>query len=151
KDRAVFVVEGEKDADALAERGLIATTLAGGAGANWTPVTAEPLRGRTDLPGLPPKGDVSDFFELNGNNLEALLKLPIRDFPTDGARIDRPSRLQDVAERDLIRLEKVQASSVEFLWKPWLPLGKLCLIDGDPGQGKSYMTLDLAARLSRGD
>jgi hypothetical protein len=32
-----------------------------------------------------------------------------------------------------------------------LPRGKLCLLDGDPGQGKSFVTLDLAARLSRGD
>ena len=32
----------------------------------------------------------------------------------------------------------------------WLALGKLALVDGDPGLGKSAMTLDLAARVSAG-
>jgi hypothetical protein len=44
-DRMVFVVEGEKDADRLADLGLVATTNAGGAG-KWRPEYTEELRGR---------------------------------------------------------------------------------------------------------
>src|SRR5207248_773386 len=33
---------------------------------------------------------------------------------------------------------------------PWIPLGCLSILDGDPGLGKSTLTLDLAARVSRG-
>jgi hypothetical protein len=39
---------------------------------------------------------------------------------------------------------------VRWLWEPYLARGKLALLDGDPGVGKSLLTIDLAARLSRG-
>jgi hypothetical protein len=35
-----------------------------------------------------------------------------------------------------------------WLWPGWLPLGKLALLEGDPGLGKSLMTLDLCSRLT---
>ena len=38
---------------------------------------------------------------------------------------------------------------VGWLWKPWLPLGKLVTVDGDPATGKSTLLLDLAARVTR--
>jgi putative DNA primase/helicase len=93
----VFIVEGEKDADALGKLALLATTNPGGTG-KWKPDYNEPLRGRqvailadndapgrahardvakhlsgiaavvkvVDLPGLPPKGDVSDWLAAGG-------------------------------------------------------------------------------------
>src|SRR5262249_9726115 len=45
---------------------------------------------------------------------------------------------------------QVQPESIEWLWPGRIALGKLSLIDGDPGQGKSLMTLDLAARVTVG-
>ena len=42
----IFVVEGEKDADALEDNGFVATTNAGGANAPWLPEYTESLRGR---------------------------------------------------------------------------------------------------------
>src|SRR5215208_6657852 len=47
-------------------------------------------------------------------------------------------------------LSGVEAEKVSWLWPSWLALGKLALVDGDPGLGKSAMTLDLAARVSAG-
>src|SRR5262245_62143557 len=49
-----------------------------------------------------------------------------------------------------ILLSTVQPERVEWLWQDRIPLGKLTIIDGDPGLGKSVLTLDLAARVSRG-
>jgi archaellum biogenesis ATPase FlaH len=40
--------------------------------------------------------------------------------------------------------------SVEWLWEGRIPLAKLTVIDGDPGTGKSAVTIDLAARVSTG-
>ena len=40
--------------------------------------------------------------------------------------------------------------AVSWLWRPWLPLGKLVTIDGDPATGKSTLLVDLAARVTRG-
>ncbi len=45
---------------------------------------------------------------------------------------------------------RIPPSRVNWLWKPYLARGKLALLDGDPGTGKSFLTVDLAARLSRG-
>ena len=47
-------------------------------------------------------------------------------------------------------LSGVEPEEVSWLWPSWLALGKLALVDGDPGLGKSAMTLDLAARVSSG-
>ena len=47
-------------------------------------------------------------------------------------------------------LSGVEPEEVSWLWPSWLALGKLALVDGDPGLGKSAMTLDLAARVSAG-
>lgn len=116
-----------------------------------------------ELPGVADKGDVSDWFALPGRNLHGFYKLPLSDVPhltpssddgestsSDSVRETRASKARINPRRDIVKLEDLDAKPVEWLWKPWLPVGKLCLIDGDPGQGKSYMTLDLAARLSRG-
>src|SRR6266516_833986 len=45
---------------------------------------------------------------------------------------------------------KLERREVAWLWPGWLPEGKLALLDGDPGLGKSLLTLDLCARLSTG-
>jgi hypothetical protein len=47
-------------------------------------------------------------------------------------------------------LSQVQPGGLRWLWESYLPRGKLALLDGDPGVGKSLITIDLAARLSRG-
>jgi hypothetical protein len=49
-----------------------------------------------------------------------------------------------------ITLAEVQPRAVEWLWPSYVPLGKITLLDGDPGLGKSSILLDLAARGSRG-
>lgn len=44
----------------------------------------------------------------------------------------------------------VRAEPVRWLWPGRIPAGKLTVLDGDPGLGKSCVTLDLAARVSTG-
>jgi hypothetical protein len=113
--------------------------------------------GWLELPGLPPKGDVSDWFAADPRRCGAdFLRLPIGEVPgvlspVAHASVATGTSPEAAAERDLIRLEELTPLVVGWLWYGWLPVGKLCLLDGDPGQGKSYVTLDLAARLSRGD
>ncbi len=50
----------------------------------------------------------------------------------------------------LRRLSELVSRPVEWLWQHRLALGKLALLEGDPGLGKSLLTLDLLARLSTG-
>lgn len=50
----------------------------------------------------------------------------------------------------LVRLSEVQPEPVTWLWPGRIARGKLTLIIGDPGQGKSFLTPDLAARVTTG-
>jgi hypothetical protein len=47
-------------------------------------------------------------------------------------------------------IDVVESRPINWLWPGRLALGKLAIVDGDPGLGKSLVTLDLCARLSRG-
>ncbi len=47
-------------------------------------------------------------------------------------------------------LSDVQPESVSWLWTDRLPLGKLSLLVGDPSAGKSYLSLAVAAAVTRG-
>lgn len=50
----------------------------------------------------------------------------------------------------IIRAADCPAEPVEWLWPEKIPIGKVTLLIGDPGTGKSLVALDVAARLSRG-
>jgi putative DNA primase/helicase len=200
RKRWVFVTEGEKDADALAKLGLVATCNPGGAG-KWSNLSAElnpHLTGRpvvvlpdndeagrkhardvaasllesakeiriVELPGLPPKGDVSDWLaaggtvdELKGLVREAKLVSAedVRQWTDENAA---RAGTRDDLERETIseerasvgvRLSDVKPERVEWLWRARIPFGKPTILDGDPGLGKSTLTLEIAARVSRGE
>jgi len=51
---------------------------------------------------------------------------------------------------DLVSMADVTPEAVSWLWPGRFPRGKLSRIIGDPGQGKSCVTMDMAARVSRG-
>lgn len=44
----------------------------------------------------------------------------------------------------------VKQQKVEWLWYPYIPYGKLTVLQGDPGEGKSTFILNIAALLSNG-
>ncbi len=50
----------------------------------------------------------------------------------------------------LISLSEVELQEVEWLWYPYIPFGKITIIQGDPGEGKTTLGLRLAAACSNG-
>jgi hypothetical protein len=50
----------------------------------------------------------------------------------------------------LVRLDSVKAEQVSWLWPGRIPRGKLVIIEGHPGVGKSHLALELAACISTG-
>ena len=54
-------------------------------------------------------------------------------------------------ELKMIRMSEIQLQEIEWLWYPFIPYGKLTIIQGDPGDGKTTMVLNLAAKLSKGE
>jgi hypothetical protein len=47
-----------------------------------------------------------------------------------------------------VRLSDIEAERVSWLWHGYIPLGKVTVLDSDPGDGKSTMTIDIASRIS---
>jgi len=48
------------------------------------------------------------------------------------------------------KLQEIEPRTVEWLWHEKIPKGRISLIAGDPGIGKSWVSLDIAARVSKG-
>jgi hypothetical protein len=70
---------------------------------------------------------------------------------SSAATVDRESTRAAIdVQPVLVALKDVQPETVTWLWPGRLAAGKLALLVGDPGLGKSWTTLDLAARLSAG-
>ena len=51
----------------------------------------------------------------------------------------------------MIKLSEIQAEEVKWLWFPMIPYGKLTIVQGDPGDGKTTLILNIAAKLSKGE
>jgi hypothetical protein len=174
---AVFLTEGEKDADNLSALALLATSLK-----NWRPEfnqyllrfssvvilqdhdragvkqaadAARVISGSVrvlkvvDLfagEPLPDKGgkDVSDWLEAGGTAERLLELVAAAPLWSEGAA------KADDAPLSVVRMADVQAEEVRWLWPPYVPLGKLTILEGDPGLGKSWVTCALAAAVSRG-
>lgn len=165
----VWIVEGEKDVETLVGLGFVATT-SGGAG-SWRPEFNEFFKGRhvvivpdADEPGkrygdqvahelfdlasqvrivrLPFGKDVTDFLQLGGTPEDVVLlprvAPPIQKAP---AYVTGPT---------VTWLDEVEMKEVLWLWPDRIPLGKLSLLAGEAGIGKSLLTLDIAARISTG-
>jgi hypothetical protein len=176
-DALIYLPEGEKDVDRLGDQGLVATTNPEGAG-KWREEYTAALKGRhvvilpdnvqdgrnhaekvartlygetagvkvVMLSGLPEKGDVTDWLNA-GNSVEELLRV-VDETP----EWEPPSHAADTPDEFEVGtlLSEVVEESVEWLWEGRIPLAKLTVIDGDPGTGKSAVTIDLAAHVSTG-
>ena len=59
--------------------------------------------------------------------------------------------MEEEIKLKMIRLSQVEAQQVKWLWYPFIPYGKLTIIQGDPGDGKSTFILNIAAVLSKGE
>ena len=61
--------------------------------------------------------------------------------------LKEPSKPETVK---IIRMSDVELTQVEWLWKPYLPFGKLSVLQGNPGEGKTYFAMHLAAACTNG-
>ncbi|MCX5673219.1 MAG: AAA family ATPase [Planctomycetota bacterium] len=69
--------------------------------------------------------------------------------PTTEAPADEAPEAEE-SRPVLTCLADVQPEILRWLWPARIPLGKVSLLFGDPGLGKTFVTLDIAARVSRG-
>jgi putative DNA primase/helicase len=178
--RPVYVTEGERDADTLHSLGLCGTSapygavtgtnvsgkwldaytaaLAGAdvvllqdadaAGVDNVRNVARLLAGRVKslrvVPPFPgPKGtDISDYLAAHGR--EATLS------HVEKEEEHACAAPETVARPVLVRLSDVRPERVSWLWPGRVPFGKLTLLEGDPGLGKSTLALDIIACATTG-
>ena len=162
----VFFTEGEKDTENLRSLGLIATTA--GASHSWRAEFADFLNDRKvcilpdndtagrnlaakigkdlekggcpelktlELPGLKEKEDVSNWLD-NGGTKQKLLELVEAETNPD---ILTPERMSEINPENIV-----------WFWPNKIPSGTLTIIAGDPGSGKSFLSLYLASQVSTG-
>ncbi|HPC93505.1 MAG TPA: AAA family ATPase [Sedimentisphaerales bacterium] len=126
-----------------------------------------------ELPGLEPKGDLFDWVHAGGgmeerqNTLAALVEAaevcgaPVADcglrIADCGFNSTRQSEIRHptsaISARSVPILQcfaDVVPTSVRWLWPGRIAMGRLTLLVGRPGEGKSFLTTDLAARVSTG-
>ena len=54
-------------------------------------------------------------------------------------------------ELKIISLSEIKTEEVKWLWYPYIPFGKVSIVQGDPGEGKTTFVLSVIAALTRGD
>ena len=171
--RTVFVVEGEKDADRLADLGLLATTNIGGAGKWPTSWGAQWFSGRNVaiLPDNDPPGNAHAQQVANdiAPHAATLRVVHLPDLPPKGDVSDwldtshTADQLKaEVAAAALWTLPEPEPSRYrlltidqlrdlpdpEWLIDGILPHGTVGMIVAPPGSGKSYLTLELACTIA---
>ena len=176
----VWIVEGEPKVDALARLGLAAATSGSSSSAeaaDWKPLMGRRCRiwpdndnagqgyakdaqrklaeaeaileGIIDIEklGLPGHGDVIDWLKLNPgatkSDIDSLPLVSVSSSTTHESNGIRP-------KAKTIRLADVMPEDTRWLWPGRFALGKVSMISGDPGLGKSLITLDMAAHVSKG-
>ena len=73
-------------------------------------------------------------------------EIPNRDY-FKSIMLKEPSKPETVK---IIRMSDVELTPVEWLWKPYLPFRKLSVLQGNPGEGKTYFAMHLAAACTNG-
>ncbi len=188
----VFIVEGEKDVDALIGLGLVATCNAGGAAkpgesSKWPSIFASYFHGRDvvvipdndeagelhatavamnltgltgsaasvkvlRLPGLPPKGDVSDWISAGGDaaRLRTLTtSAPLFERTAEGANTSSGQRrLTPINPTALAGLAIPQR---HWIVEDWLPAAAVTLHYAAGGEGKTLLAQQLMTATAIGD
>ncbi len=174
--KKVYVTEGEKDADALRDLDLTATTNAGGAGRWSDDFTTQLVRaGAEEVVILPDRDAPGERHaaDVARSCLKASLRVKVVTVPDPYKDVSdaiaggwtkagliraemaaSPLTLGDLPESGpratSINLADVAVEEVEWLWTGRIPRGMVTLLIGDPGVGKSKVTVDIASRHTRG-
>ncbi|MDA8155220.1 MAG: AAA family ATPase [Actinomycetota bacterium] len=107
--------------------------------------TAESVK-VVELPGLPVKGDVSDWLAQDGTKadlLELIEKAPAWESPE--IEINKLSRLRAVSAEEFLKLELPPR---EIILNPWLPTQGLAMIHAYRGVGKTFSGLGIGAAIA---
>lgn len=169
----VYIVEGEKDVEALEHLGLVATTNVGGA-EKWTDDLSQYLKGRhvvilpdNDVPGQRHATKVEKSLQGIAASVQ-IINLP--DLPEKGdvsdwlelggtkVQLEQFVRIEKKQEqpttqptkRKFLYASDVKPEKTDWLWDKRIARGAFTLLVGDPGLGKSLLTTNLIKETTTG-
>ncbi|MSO29796.1 MAG: hypothetical protein EXQ48_02485 [Acidobacteria bacterium] len=90
-----------------------------------------------------------DAGELDAVIRQVLTQADRTDFVPD-VEIEATAPTDSTRRAVLTRLSDIEAQEIEYIWPGRIARGRLNLLIGDPGLGKSFVSLDIAARVTRG-
>lgn len=162
----LFLVEGELDALALISNGFLAITNTCGAG-TWNDDFARTIAEMKiatvicmDADESGEKGAILRAESLGNERVDTfVLKWP--DTVSSGHDVTDEIKTNGIEGflshvelatpfRDVISLAEVTAEDVSWLFEPYIALGKVSLVEGHPGIGKTFLTLKIAAAVTLG-
>jgi len=178
--QSIFIVEGEKDCDTLGSLGYTATTCPLGAGKwkdkysdtlknayvyiipdndasgkNHSELVAKSLAGKAsdikiiDISNVvPDKGDISDFVN-SGGDINKLLTGAAEFKPSTTEHNLSTHKDTDISGR-LVCMADIKEREIEWLWHPYIAYRKITILRGDPGNGKTTVSLEIASIMSNG-
>ena len=59
--------------------------------------------------------------------------------------------MKNLSKLKLINMQDIEVEDIEWLIYPFIPYGKITIIQGDPGEGKTTLVLQIIARLTKGE
>lgn len=179
-DGPVWICEGEKATDAAWEIGLPTATSSHGAGqayrTDWKPLAGRdvyllpdndaagkkhardvagillklnpPARVKiVPLPDLPEKGDIVEFIQARSHLSADETRTEVEELVTGSPWL---TLLDIFGGAVVISMDTVESRPVEWLWPGRIAVGTLTLLVGKPGAGKTFVTTDIASRVSTG-
>lgn len=114
---------------------------------------------------LKKKGDITDVYESEKPSQDLSLAETVKFKLKALTMTTKPSTSKDLfyieekesgseskekSKNNYICLDDVESKETEWLWYPYIPQGKITLMTADPGTGKTFLSLYLAAQVSTG-
>jgi putative DNA primase/helicase len=96
---------------------------------------------------LPEKGDVSDWIALGKDRDDLQRRVDETPLWSSPSMVESPS----IAGLDVLCMSDVRPTSIVYLWPNWLALGKVHVLAGEGGNGKTTILHDWTARTTTGD
>ena len=75
-----------------------------------------------------------------------MIRMKVQTLKPAQTAVMQPGKTQP--EPVVVSLADVEPEPVSWLWKPYLPAGKLTIVEGDPGGGKTWVCLAICAKLT---
>ena len=159
RGETVYWPEGEKDADRLASLGLVSTTNPFGAG-KYLPQYAHQVAGChvVVIADNDPKGfaharmvgrGIEDYAS-SVTLMHARVGNDVSDMLDFGLTLEGLDPLPEEDELASLIAANVVTKPITYAWSSYVPFGKVTMVEGDPGDGKSILSVDLTGRWTSG-